>query len=155
MKKHTTIFKILFFVIFIIFTVNSCALKPVNMDSSFTRLAIENVDLNDLGNGKVLFYNGSDILHNLDNTGRLNIWIDKKELGQIKPKEYLILSLQNGNYLFTLLHIDLVKMKKDFNVAITNETKVIRIEPTITSNKLTVTNELPKYFDKFKNSVDN
>ncbi|WP_234989669.1 hypothetical protein [Cellulophaga tyrosinoxydans] len=155
MKKQTHIFRMLFYSVFIIFTVNSCALKPVNMDASFTKFTLEKVDLNDLGNGKVLFYNGSDVLHNLDNTGRLNIWIDKKVVGQIKPKEYLILSLQNGNYLLTLLHIDVVKMKKDFNVEITNKTKVIRIEPTITSNKLTITNELPKNFDKFKYVGDN
>lgn len=127
----------------------SCALKPVSSEYNFVKLSTEKIDLSNLGNGNILIYNGADILHTMDNTGRLNVWIDNKALGQIKPKEYIVLNLRDGTYEFRLLHKDVVNMRSDHKIEISENTKVIRIEPTITSNKLTITDELPKQFAKF------
>ena len=128
----------------------SCALKPITSEFTFIKTDLEKVDLSTLGNGTVLIYNGADILHKMDNTARLNIWIDNKSLGQIRPSEYVIINLNDGKYLFDVLHLDLVKMRSTHDVLIDSETKVIKIKPNLTSNKLTITNELPKRFEKFK-----
>lgn len=112
------------------------------------------MDTNTLGNGKVLIYNGAGILHSIDNTARLNIWIDNKSLGQIRPKEYLIIDLAKGKYEFTALHMDMVNMRSKHQVEIDENTKVINIEPTITSNRLTVTNTLPNNFEKYVYRMD-
>lgn len=131
---------------------NSCALRAIPSDYSDVR--VETVDLSTLGNGKVLIYNGASILHSMDNTARLNIWIDKKPVGQIRTKEYMIIDLSSGNHEFTALHLDMVNMKSNHAVLINDNTKVIRIQPTITSNKLTVTNILPENFEKYNNRVN-
>ena len=128
----------------------SCALKPITSEYTFIKTNIENVQLDDLGNGDVLIYNGANILHKMDNTARLNIWLDQKPLGQIRPSEYVIINLKKGKHHFKVLHIDVVNMRSEHEVEIDEETKVIRIKPTLTSNKLEVTNEFPKNFDKFK-----
>lgn len=130
-----------------VLTLSSCALKSIPSDYSTVKL--ETVDTSTLGNGKVLIYNGAGILHSIDNTARLNIWIDNKSLGQIRPKEYLIIDLAKGKYEFTALHIDMVNMRSKHQVEIDENTKVINIEPTITSNRLTVTNTLPNNFEKY------
>lgn len=140
------------FLIFSTLTLTSCALRSIPSDYSTVRL--ETVDTNTLGNGKVLIYNGASILHSMDNTARLNVWIDDKSIGQIRTKEYLIIDLKNGNYDFKTLHIDMVNMRSIHKVEINDNTKVIRIEPTITSNKVTVTNILPENFDKYNYRVD-
>lgn len=131
---------------------NSCTLRSIPSDYSDVR--VETVDLNTLGNGKVMIYNGASILHSIDDTARLNIWIDKKSVGQIKTKEYVIIDLTNGNHEFTALHLDMVNMKSNHAVLINENTKVIKIQPTITSNKLTVTNILPENFEKYNNKVN-
>jgi len=128
-------------------TLSSCALRSIPSDYSTVKL--DTVDTNTLGNGKVLIYNGAGFLHAVDNTARLNIWIDNKSLGQIRPKEYLIIDLAKGKYEFTALHIDMVNMRSKHQVEINENTKVINIEPTITSNKLTITNVLPKNFENY------
>ena len=51
---------------------------------------------------------------------------------------------------FKAVHIDMVKMSSLHDVVIDAETKVIEIKPTVTSNKLTVTNAFPEKFKKFK-----
>ncbi|SHK09163.1 hypothetical protein [Chryseobacterium polytrichastri] len=140
------------FLIFSALSLTSCALRSIPSDYSSVRL--ETVDTNTLGNGKVLIYNGASILHSMDNTARLNVWIDDKSIGQIRTKEYLIIDLKNGNYDFKALHIDMVNMRSTHKVEINDNTKVIRIEPTITSNKLTVTNILPENFDKYTYRAD-
>ena len=139
---------IILFSIMILLT--SCALKPISSDFAFIKTTLDKVDLDQLGNGTILIYNGADILHKIDNTARLNIWIDGKPLGQIRPSEYVIINLKNGKHLFKALHIDVVNMRSEHDVEIDEKTKVIEIKPNITSNRLRVTNELPKRFDKFK-----
>lgn len=131
---------------------SSCGLKPIPSEYSFIKTDFEKVDINKLGNGKVLIYNGADIMHKIDNTSRLNIWIDNKPLGQIRASEYVIVDLKFGTYQFKALHLDMVNMRSTDEVVIDENTKVIKIKPNLTSNKLTVTNELPKNFEKFKHA---
>lgn len=128
-------------------TLSSCALRSVPSD--YTSVKLDSINNNTLGNGKVLIYNGAGVLHKVDNTARLNIGLDGKSLGQIRPREYVIVNLENGKHEFTALHIDMVNMRSKHPVEINEHTKVIKIEPTITSNKLTITNILPENFEKY------
>lgn len=150
MKRKSAIAKLGLLLLLVV--VSSCALKAI--PSEYSALRVENVDETQLGNGKILIYNGADILHGVDNTARLNVWIDDKPLGQVRKKEYTIIDLPVGNYGFKLLHIDMFNMRSEHTVMITKETKIIRIEPTITSNKLTVTNTFPNNFAKYTNTLD-
>ena len=47
-------------------------------------------------------------------------------------------------------HIDVVNMRSEHEVKVDNDSKVIKIKPTMTSNKLELTNEFPKNFETFK-----
>ena len=135
---------------FVILALTSCALKPTTSEYPFIKTDMQPIELDKLGDGTVLIYNGADILHKMDNTARLNISIDNKSLGQIRPSEYVIIHLENGKHEFNALHIDVVNMRSTHDVDIDPQTKVIKIKPNITSNKLTVTNALPEKFEKFK-----
>lgn len=128
----------------------SCALQPIISEYTFQKTDIENIELNDLGNGHILIYNAANILHKMDNTGRLNIWLDNKPLGQIRPSEYVVIKLKNVKHHFKVLHIDVVNMRSEHEVKVDNDSKVIKIKPTMTSNKLELTNEFPKNFETFK-----
>ena len=132
---------------------NSCALKPITSKYTFVETNLDKITLDKLGNGKILIYNGADILHKIDNTARLNVWINDKALGQIRPREYVIINLKKGNYTFKALHIDVLKMKSTHDVRIDKDTRIIKIKPNITSNRLTVINELLKKFEKYKYAV--
>ena len=129
----------------------SCSsnLKVIQSEFDLLKFEEDNFGLDKLGNGKVLIYNGADVLHQA--TGRLNIWIDSQPLSQLKLKEYVIINLNEGSYKFKIQHIDVVNMRSNHNIKINKETKVIRVEPTVFSNKLTITNDLPKNSEKFKN----
>lgn len=128
----------------------SCALKPITSDYTFIKTDLDKVDFEKLGNGTVLLYNGADIFNKIDNTARLNIWIDNKPLGQLRPNEYVIINLKEGKYRFKVLHLDLVKMTSEHSVTIDNITKIIKIKPTLTSNSLSITNIVPSNFNKMK-----
>lgn len=148
-QSHSIKFKYLvLFLTISLFT--SCALKPITSEYAFIKTDLEKVEIDKLGKGTVLIYNGANILHKIDNTARLNIWIDNKQLGQIRPNEYVIINLKYGKHQFKALHIDVVNMRSTHDVEINEKTKVIKIKPNLTSNRLTVTNELPKKFEKFK-----
>ncbi len=141
--------KLASFIILTIVVLNSCALRPIATNYDFQKNITENIGLEQLGNGQVLIYNGAGFLTRIDNTARLNMWIDEKPMGQIRAGEYAIIKLENGTYTFRLLHLDLFAFKSKNNVTIDDTTKVIRIKPTVISNKITITNKLPSNFEKF------
>ncbi|TDO05070.1 hypothetical protein [Sunxiuqinia elliptica] len=148
-RQFANIIKLIYILFFAVF-MGSCALRPIATEYPVKPLESDEIRLDKLGDGKVLIYNGADILHKIDNTARLNIWIDNKALGQIRPGEYVVLEIGEGEHEFKLLHIDVFRMRSEHNVEIDPQTRIIRLEPTWISNKLTVTNVLPIRFEKFE-----
>ncbi len=144
-----SILKIIF-VFFMIVTLKSCTIKPIVSSYDYQENICESVSLEELGNGKILIYNGADFWHKIDNTSGLNIWINEKPMGFIRAGEYGIIELENATLEFKLLHVDMFKFRSYHKVTINEKTKVIRIEPTFTSNDLTVVNQLPKKFEKYE-----
>jgi hypothetical protein len=144
-----TFFKTLF-AISMIFVLNSCALRPITSSYDYQKNKSERINIDNLGNGRILIYNGANGLHKIDNTASLNMWINEKPMGQVRASEYAIIELEIGTYEFKLLHVDMFNFKSYHKIEINEKTKVIRIEPTITSNDLTITNQLPTRFDKFR-----
>ena len=128
---------------------SSCALKPISSEHALLRMEKEDISSESLGKGKVLIYNDANILHTGDNTARLNIVLDDKNLGQLKAKDFVIVKLENGNHVFNIRHLDAVNMRSTHKVVITDTVKIIRVKPTITSNKLEITNEFPNNWDKY------
>lgn len=137
----------LVFLTAILFT--SCALRPIPTEHTLVRMDKEKTSLDNLGNGKILIYNDANILHTGDNTSQLNIKMDSKNLGQLRAKNYVIVDLVNGKHIFNLHHLDLVNMRSEHEVTVTDTVKVIRVKPTVTSNKLEITNQLPGNWDKY------
>ncbi|HBU79324.1 MAG TPA: hypothetical protein DEF18_14590 [Muricauda sp.] len=128
---------------------SSCALKPISSEHALLRMEKEDISSESLGNGRVLIYNDANILHTGDNTARLNIVLDDKNLGQLKAKDFVIIQLENGNHVFNIRHLDVVNMRSTHKVVITDTVQIIRVKPTITSNKLEITNEFPNNWDKY------
>ena len=131
----------------------SCALKPIPSEYAFVASDSKTIALEALGNGKVLVYNAAGALHQIDNTARLNVWIDDKPAGQIRANEYVVFELPEGKHKFDLVHIDMVKMKSTHQFNVKPNTKVIRIKPTLNSNNLEITNAFPENFSRFKHSI--
>lgn len=142
--KTTTFLTLLIAILF-----TSCGLRPIPSEHSLVQMDKQQTTLDVLGNGKILIYNDANILHTSDNTSRLNIIMDGKNLGQLRAKDYVIVHLKDGKHFFDLMHLDLVKMRSEHVVMVTDTVKVIRVKPTITSNKLEVTNQLPANWDKY------
>ena len=53
-------------------------MKPIPSEYNVASQNQGQVTASSLGNGKVLLYNGANFLHTMDNTARINIWIDDK-----------------------------------------------------------------------------
>ena len=135
--------------VFIAILISSCALKPIPTEHTLVQMDKEQTSLENLGNGKILIYNDANILHTGDNTSQLNIKMNGKNLGQLRAKNYVIVTLPNGKHTFNIRHLDLVNMRSEHEVMVTDTVKVIMVKPTITSNKLEITNQLPKNWEKY------
>ncbi len=145
MKRPNTALAILILILF-----SSCGLRPIPSEHTLVQIDKEEINLNKLGNGKILIYNDANILHTSDNTSRLNIVMDGKNLGQLRAKDFVIVDLVNGKHIFEIKHLDVVNMRSEHEVTVTDSVKVIRTKPTITSNKLEIVNELPDNWEKYK-----
>ncbi len=132
------------------FAFTSCALRPISSNYDYQQHKSESVNIDNLGNGKILIYNDADALHKLDNTARINLWINEQPMGQLRSNEYAILELKKGTYDIKMAHIDMAMFKNTKKVIIDDQTKVIRIKATAVSNELIITNELPSNLKKIK-----
>ena len=130
--------------------------KKIINKSGITNSFIGSEKVDELGNGTVIIYNGAKGFYkNKLNTGRLSIWIDDKLLEHIDPYEYLIVPLSKGKHHVKLLHVDVFNIKSEHYIVINDETKILQVKPTAFSNKLLITNSLPKKFDRFRNAKEN
>ncbi|MDT0644256.1 hypothetical protein RM553_15570 [Zunongwangia sp. F363] len=139
----------LLLLIFLSVTITSCALKPIPSEHNLVRKEKDDISLSGLGNGKILVYNDANIFHTGDNTARLNIQLDNKNLGQLRAKDFVVIDLENGKHVFNIRHIDVVNMRSEHEINVSDSVKVIRVKPTITSNKLEITNQLPNDWKQF------
>lgn len=127
--------------------------KKIINKSGITNSIAGSAKVDELGNGKILIYNGG-VFKNILNTARLSIWIDDKLIGHIDPDEYLIVPLSKGKHHVKLLHVDVFNIKSKHDIVINDETKIVQVKPTAFSNKLLITNSLPKKFDRFRNAKE-
>lgn len=128
----------------------SCAMKPIPSEYPLVMMGKEKVTLNELGNGTILIYNDANILHTSDNTSQLNVQLDGRNLGQLRAKDFAIVKLEKGAHVVNLRHLDLVNMRSEHKITVNDSLKVIMVKPTITSNKLEITNELPANWEKYR-----
>ena len=115
---------------------SSCALSSITSDYNFENSNMQEVSLAKLGDGKVLVYNDVNFMHTLDNTGRVNVWIDDKPAGQIRASEYIIYTLSPGKHQIRLLHVDVVNIRSSHEISVENATKVVKIKATSVSKSI-------------------
>jgi len=137
------------YILFTILLATSCAIKPLKSEYNFIDTETT-VDVNNLGNGKVLIFNAVDKLRQLGEKGSLNVWVNSKPLVHLKEREYVIIDLKKGLAEFKILHVNGINVKNIYDIEIDENIKIIRLEPTSFSNRINIVNELPSDFGKFK-----
>ena len=146
MKNITT------YLILVIFTLTGCSpLKSIKSEYNLIRTSAAAMSANKVGNGKILIFNGSGINHKIDDTSRLNIWINGNALGQLNANEYAVLLLLPGKYNFRLQHKDVANFESTHEVEITKETIFINVKPTVTSNKVEIVKNMPEELRWYNN----
>lgn len=146
--KNSTIYLVL-----VVSILTGCSpLKSVKSEYNLIRTSAGAISANEVGNGKILIFNGSGMNHKIDDTARLNVWINGNALGQLNANEYAVLLLLPGKYNFRLQHKDVANFESTHEVEITSETTFINIKPTITSNKVEIISNMPEQL-RFYNNV--
>ncbi len=133
------------------FNFSSCSLKAIPSEIPYVILDKNSVNLNSLGNGKILFYNYGYYCPTIEcgRTTKLNIKINGRSLGQINYGEFFIVEIENGEYEFQLMHKDVINIKSTIKVVIDEKTKIIQAIPRPLSNSIKITNEIPAEFHNF------
>jgi hypothetical protein len=130
---------------------NSCGIKKIVSEKEYYRLALEDINLENLGRGKILFYNGDYYCPTVECgwTTKINVHFDGISLGTINYNEYFIVELDDGDYDVELKHWDTVNMKSEHKISINGTTKIIKLSTTAFSNKIEIRNQLPIGFDNY------
>lgn len=144
--------KITICLILVIFTLTGCSpLKSIKSEYNLIRTSAGGISAKSFGNGKIIIFNGSGMMNKIDDTSRLNIWINGNALGQLNANEYAILLLLPGTYNFRLQHKDVANFESTHEVEITKETMFINVKPTLTSNKVEIVANMPEELRWYNN----
>ena len=142
-------------ILFASFLLAGCSnLKPVPTEYKLIRTFSNTPRLFEYGKGKILIYNAAGLNHKVDDTSRLNIWINGRSLGQLQANQYAILFLMPDTYEFKLQHKDIGNFESSHTIKIDINTSVISMKPTISSNKVEITNSMPENFQIYKNVIN-
>lgn len=137
--------KITFLLLLSITLLSSCGLKAIVSEVPYLpKVNNQDITLDDLGNGKVLFYNYGDYCPALTCgwATKINIKANGISLGQINYGEYFIVDLAYGSYEFETIYKDVFKFKPKHTVVVDKDTKVIKVSVNNFTKKLIVTNQL-------------
>lgn len=111
------------YLILIITALTGCSpLKSIKSEYKLIRTSTGILSANEVGKEKILIFNGSGMNHKIDDSSRLNIWINDNAFGQINAKEYAVLLLLPRKYNFRLKHKYVANFESTHEVEITNET---------------------------------
>ncbi len=135
----------------VILIMSSCAIKSLVSEKKYVYLPNQEVNLDNLGNGRIMLYNGHYYcpVITCGTTTKVNVLVNDRPFGQINYGEYFIVDIGTGVKNFHLEHKEIFKMKSDHKIIIDEKTKVLKLEPTDFSHKLTITNELPEDLPNF------
>lgn len=143
--------KILLLLVILAISLNSCGIKKIVSEKEYLRLSLNETNLENLGNGKILFYNGDYYCPVVECgwTTKINVHFNEIPLGTINYNEYFIVELDKGNYDVKLKHWDAVNMKSEHQLSIDENTKIIKLRTTAFSNDIEIVNELPEGFGNY------
>jgi hypothetical protein len=143
--------KVLF--ILLILSVYSCGLKPLISNTDYISLATNKVTLENLGNGKILFYSGGYFTSEIEyiaGTSKMNILIDGMPIGQINYGEYFIINLKEGIHKVKLIHKDVLNFKSQHEIIINENSKIFELRPTALGNMIKERNLFPEDFKIYR-----
>src|SRR6185503_13234757 len=111
-----------------------CASDPVRNEIPLVKgLASKATDPNDT---KVVIFNQSSMVtHGLDNSGRINVKLNGKGVGQLNINEYVQVIVSKGPYELDLEHRDLVSFRSHHKVEFTGPESFLRINATVISHE--------------------
>lgn len=92
------------------------------------------------------FNNANPVLYGLDNSAKLNIWVNDKSVGQLGLGEHIQVILPNGNHRVTLKHLDLFYFTSQHDLELTGEPTFVEVRPTVVSNHLKAYKNKPPAF---------
>lgn len=140
---------------FLIIVITACNhFKPVVSDYEFLNKQSKSLSLDDLGNGKIMFYSGQ---HNFLKSGddvSMNVFLNGKPLGNLNYGEYFVVNLDYGDYQLNVLHRDVLNIKSEHILTIDKDTKVIEIMPQATKHKITNVNTFPENIESYRYARD-
>jgi uncharacterized protein YcfL len=108
--------------------------KTIVTDSSYSKM--------------IIFNSSSSFLYGPDGSGVIGIKIDSKAFTRLTIDEYLQFYVPKGKYTFELEHIDVLSFKSSHIIDAFEDSTLVEINATTTSNEAQIVPSLPSEFLK-------
>ncbi len=82
----------------------------------------------------IIFNDSNFLLYGIDGSGKINVYVNGKGVGQLPIGTYVIVELEIGTHEIELEHRDIKMFKSTHKVAIRNDQQFLKIYSTMTSN---------------------
>lgn len=109
------------------------------------------VTSDDSSYGKLVLFNDSNrLMYGMDGSGKINIHLNGKGVGQLRIGEYVILDVAKGAHKLDLLHVDLMTFKSSHDLEIAKDEEYVKIYAKMTSNGVEIVEKPVDFEAKFK-----
>ncbi|MDR0196567.1 MAG: hypothetical protein LBI73_15735 [Myroides sp.] len=131
----------------------SCmGVKPVVSDYEIFYERSKGILESELGNGRVLFFNGGYFITTYTplKATMINLKLNGKNVPTTQLGEFFVLRLGYGEYEFETEVRDVVWKRSKYQIEITPDTKLVKLMPSGIGRNVKVVKRLPDYFRNYR-----
>jgi predicted small lipoprotein YifL len=105
----------------------------------------------DASQHRVVFFNNSNFLkYGMDGSGKINIYLNEKALGQLKIGQYVVVEMPPGEHRVDLLHKDIGNFSSIHTLQVKHNEQYVKIYAKLTSNGLEVVPKPDNFENRYK-----
>lgn len=128
----------------------ACAATPPEREVLLPSQIIDQ-PLDDVNKIKLVIFNQSNaLLYGVDGSGKINIHLNGKGVGQLQIGQYVILEVDKGRHIIDLLHRDIVNFSSSHELDVSESPSYIKIYSKMTSNGLEKVKAIDGFESKFQ-----
>jgi hypothetical protein len=111
-----------------------CAAAPPNQDFTLPSQILSD-PVRDSRLKRLVIYNDSNgLIYGLDNSGKINVYLNGMGVGQLPIGKYVIVAIEGGTHTIKLEHRDIKLFKSTHEIMVSDDLQYLKISSTMTSN---------------------
>ena len=127
-----------------------CAATPIKQEVSLPSQEVGKSPTIASNSRMVIFNDSNSLLYGIDGSGKINVSIDAKGVGQLAIGQYVVIEVASGKHVVSLMHKDIMDFNSSHNIDVSGAEVFFKIYSQMTSNGAGIVDAPKDFPSKYK-----